>query len=119
MNTQPSEASPSEEKEDPRKISSASSRTGTPLVSTEFSLRWTRAVNTFRKPLYDLLHVLSRVSANNPKRTFGFVTFFSVALLLVGVATNFRMDSDNGMYISFPTCSRCIINAAITLTDNF
>ena len=75
--------------------SSKSAHGGTPIKYSEFSLRWTRTINAIRKPLFNFLHVVSRAAAENPKRTVSFVTFLSFALLLVGLATNFTVDSDN------------------------
>ena len=69
----------------------------TPLEPPSFSLKWTKAINTIRKPLHDLLHSMTRVAAENPKRTIGIITFLSFAFFLIGLGTNFRMDSDEDM----------------------
>lgn len=69
----------------------------TPLEPSSFSLKWTKTINTIRKPLYDVLHIMTRISAENPKRTISIITLLSLAVFFIGLATNFQMDSDEDM----------------------
>ena len=69
----------------------------TPLEPSSFSLKWTKTINTIRKPLYDVLHSMTRVSAENPKRTISIITLLSLAVFFIGLSTNFQMDSDEDM----------------------
>ena len=69
----------------------------TPLQPSSFSLKWTKTINSIRRPLYDVLHFMTRVSAENPKRTISIITFLSLAVFMVGLGTNFQMDSDEDM----------------------
>ena len=66
-------------------------------TASNFSLRWTNAINTFRKPLYDCLHCITEMSARNPKRTIILITMLSVGLLMIGLATNFTVDTDTDL----------------------
>mmetsp|Transcript_13411 Transcript_13411/g.25486 ORF Transcript_13411/g.25486 Transcript_13411/m.25486 type:complete len:905 (-) Transcript_13411:455-3169(-) len=67
------------------------------IAPSSFSLRWTKAINTLRKPLYDCLHYMTEISARNPKRTISFITILSMGLLVIGLATNFTVDTDTDL----------------------
>lgn len=59
-----------------------------------FSQRWTNQVNRIRAPILSSLHFVTNKAARNPKRTVLFIIVFSLALLLVGLSTNFKMEGD-------------------------
>lgn len=64
---------------------------------SNFSFRWTKAINSLRKPLYDALHSITQLSARNPKLTVGFTVTLSIAILLIGLATNFDVDVETDL----------------------
>ena len=78
-------------------VEEQSSSGGKSSMPRDISLKWTKAINALRKPIYDVLHFVTDLSARNPGYTISLVIFLSIALLIVGLVTNFRMDSDEDM----------------------
>lgn len=62
--------------------------------ATGFSAKWTRTINTIHIPVIRALLWTSNKSATNPRRTVSLVTFVSVALIVIGIFTNFSVDVD-------------------------
>ena len=83
-----------------------------------FSSRWTRTVNRIHKPyLKHVLHPLTQRSARNPRKTVALTIFLAVALLLVGFATNFNVETD-GDLLWTPTGVRTVKNRDWILQDS-
>jgi len=58
------------------------------------SKRWTDTINCIRAPILTGLHFITHLAAANPKRTIVIVSLVSIALLMIGFATNFEMEGD-------------------------
>eukprot|EP00538_Stauroneis_constricta_P000207 CAMPEP_0119570782 /NCGR_PEP_ID=MMETSP1352-20130426/43788_1 /TAXON_ID=265584 /ORGANISM="Stauroneis constricta, Strain CCMP1120" /LENGTH=1044 /DNA_ID=CAMNT_0007620455 /DNA_START=143 /DNA_END=3276 /DNA_ORIENTATION=+ len=64
-------------------------------ADTSCGAQWSRAILRFiHEPLTNAMLVVSGMSARNPKRTVAFVIFFSFAMLVLGLLTNFNVDVD-------------------------
>ena len=96
---------PGEDFNQVNKDSSATTRGGVPQTWTEMatshnwkwacSRKWTWAINRIvRQPILSVLQFVSSKAARNPKKTVSFTVFLSIALLLIGFATNFSMEGD-------------------------
>lgn len=66
-------------------------------TSSIFSLRWTSIINAFRKPVYDCLHCMTECAARNPECTISFIVILSAALLIIGLVTNFSVDTETDL----------------------
>jgi len=77
-----------------RKLHTAVDTLRTPLAeeTKTLSQKWTNIVRQLQAPIVRLLHMITSLSARNPKRTISFMTFLSFFLLLVGFLTNFNID---------------------------
>lgn len=64
-----------------------------------FSQRWTRAINrNLHEPLLKhFLHPVTQHSARNPCRTMVIVTVLSLALIVLGLFTNFHVEVDGDL----------------------
>lgn len=60
-----------------------------------YSKRWEDTVHAMQAPILQALLTVSVTSARNPKRTIVAVVTLSLALILVGLATNFRVVVDS------------------------
>jgi len=56
--------------------------------------KWTDAINCLRAPVLTALHFITHRAASHPKRTILAVPVVSIALLLIGLATNFNMEGE-------------------------
>lgn len=63
-----------------------------------FSARWSRTINRIHEPyLQHVLHPLTQSAARNPKTTVSLVTLLSVALVALGMFTNFNVETDGDL----------------------
>ena len=58
------------------------------------SQKWTKLINGFRRPIMRVLHFITGKSAANPKICITITTVLSLALIVIGVMTNFNVDVD-------------------------
>lgn len=56
--------------------------------------KWTDAINCLRAPILTALHYITHRAASNPKRTILAVPVVSIALLMIGLATNYNMEGE-------------------------
>ena len=76
---------------------SASERTNNAEAKPKtFSQKWTDTVNRIRAPVLKGLHKLTDVSAKHPKSVIVSVVVLSLALFLIGLATGFSLEVDEG-----------------------
>lgn len=58
------------------------------------SSKWTKAINRIHLPVLKALLSLSSMAVYNPRRTVALVTLISIAILGIGLGTNFTLDVD-------------------------
>ena len=71
---------------------------GTPPPERTFSQKWTRALQAFTKPILKPFLVLSNHAATHPKTYVGSVILFSIAIMFIGLATNFSQNTDDDIW---------------------
>lgn len=72
----------------------SSSNINNNTTNKTFSEKWTDAINRIRAPILTALHFITHAAAVRPKRTVVLVCLVSFALLIIGFATNFKMEGD-------------------------
>ena len=65
-----------------------------PFRKEGLSQRWTKLIKSITNPALNVIKLLARTSAMNPKITISSVLFISVALLSVGLLTGFDLVTD-------------------------
>jgi hypothetical protein len=72
---------------------------GTPTESGGgFSEKWTRMVYKLRVPIVKALQAMTSVAANNPKRTITGIIVFSIGIFVLGLVTNFTLDTSEQLW---------------------
>ena len=77
--------------------SEATSNKHSSAKSPTLSQRWTKFVKAISFPILEGIQKLTRASALNPKITIATVVFLSMALLVIGLFTNFELVTDEGL----------------------
>ena len=69
------------------------------------SEKWTKMVNKIMKPVLNILLKITHHAATNPKAYVVSIILVSIALMVIGLATNFEMNSDEEIWTASGTLS--------------
>lgn len=75
----------------------AAGSSSVPPSNTGFSKAWTKIVKTVHKPIMAVVLFLTTTSSRRPKQAILSVVTLSIALIVVGIFTNFNVDVDENV----------------------
>ena len=63
-----------------------------------YSQKWTNMINSFMKPILGVLLKLTHHAARYPKTYIVSIIAFSIAIMVIGLATNFTLEADSSQW---------------------